>query len=63
MPLAIDQKVGTLVWSPLAGSRLTGKLRRNQPLPETTRLRAGAAAAGGPPVEDDRPPLAIMSKS
>ena len=34
MPLALDQKVGTVVWSPLAGGRLTGKMRRGQPLPE-----------------------------
>lgn len=38
MPLAIDQKVGTLVWSPLAGSRLTGKVRRERPLPEASRV-------------------------
>ena len=31
MPLAIDQKVGTIVWSPLAMGKLTGKVRRNQP--------------------------------
>jgi aryl-alcohol dehydrogenase-like predicted oxidoreductase len=39
MPLAIDQKVGTIVWSPLGWGRLTGKLRRNQPMPENTRLK------------------------
>jgi aryl-alcohol dehydrogenase-like predicted oxidoreductase len=43
MPLAIDQRVGTLVWSPLAGGRLTGKVRRNQPLPENSRLVTKAA--------------------
>lgn len=37
MPLAIDQHVGTLVWSPLAGGRLTGKARRGQPAPEDSR--------------------------
>ncbi|MBI1257541.1 MAG: aldo/keto reductase [Chloroflexi bacterium] len=41
MPLAVDQKVGTLVWSPLAGGRLTGKYRRNQPMPEGTRIAQG----------------------
>lgn len=50
MPLAIDQKVGTIVWSPLAGSRLTGKLRRGQPLPEVTRLHN---LAGGPPLDEE----------
>ncbi len=39
MPLAIDQKVGTVVWSPLAQGRLTGKVRRNQPLPQDSRVR------------------------
>ena len=38
MPLAIDQKVGTIIWSPLAGGRLTGKVRRNQPLPADSRV-------------------------
>jgi aryl-alcohol dehydrogenase-like predicted oxidoreductase len=49
MPLALDQRIGTVVWSPLAGSRLTGKVRRNQPLPETTRLRTDY---GGPPPDE-----------
>ena len=38
MPLAADQKIGTLVWSPLGWGRLTGKIRRGQPLPEVSRL-------------------------
>ena len=38
MPLALDQKVGALVWSPLGWGRLTGKLRRGQPMPEVSRL-------------------------
>jgi aryl-alcohol dehydrogenase-like predicted oxidoreductase len=39
MPLAIDQKVGTVVWSPLAQGRLTGKVRRNQAAPQNSRTR------------------------
>ena len=39
MPLGIDQHIGTIVWSPLAGGQLTGKFRRNQPLPETSRVK------------------------
>ena len=35
MPLALDQKVGAVVWSPLGWGRLTGKIRRGQPLPQT----------------------------
>jgi aryl-alcohol dehydrogenase-like predicted oxidoreductase len=51
MPLALDQGVGTLVWSPLGWGRLTGKIRRGAPLPETSRLHK--AAAEGPQVEDE----------
>ena len=50
MPLALDQKVGTVVWSPLGGGRLTGKVRRGQPLPESTRLKSKLAMEIGPPV-------------
>ncbi|MDL2397995.1 aldo/keto reductase [Rhizobium mayense] len=52
MPLAADQNVGALVWSPLAWGRLTGKIRRGQPLPEKSRLRD--TAAYGPPVDDEK---------
>lgn len=51
MPLALDQKVATMVWSPLGWGRLTGKIRRNQPLPAESRLHK--TAEFGPPVEDD----------
>ena len=53
MPLAIDQKVGTVVWSPLGWGRLTGKIRRGSPLPETTRLRTKVVVDNGPPVPDE----------
>jgi aryl-alcohol dehydrogenase-like predicted oxidoreductase len=39
MPLALDQKVGTIVWSPLAAGVLSGKIRRNQPAPEGSRVQ------------------------
>ena len=39
MPLAIDQKVGTIVWSPLASGVLSGKIRRNQSAPEGSRVQ------------------------
>src|SRR5204863_5095347 len=48
MPLAIDQKVGTVVWSPLGWGRLTGKIRRGQPLPEVSRLQSQIAIDNGP---------------
>ncbi|MES2777391.1 MAG: aldo/keto reductase [Bacteroidota bacterium] len=38
MPLGIDQKVGTIVWSPLSGGQLTGKIRRGKPQPEGSRF-------------------------
>ena len=47
MPLAIDQSIGTVVWSPLAGGALSGKLRRGQPVPENTRMsQLGLERAG-----------------
>lgn len=52
MPLALDQGVGTVVWSPLGWGRLTGRIRRGQPLPERSRLHDTAAFA--PPVDDER---------
>lgn len=38
MPLADDQKVGTIVWSPLAAGALSGKYRRGQKSPADARL-------------------------
>jgi aryl-alcohol dehydrogenase-like predicted oxidoreductase len=51
MPLALDQKIGTLIWSPLGWGRLTGKIRRNQPLPSVSRLHQ--TADQGPPVPEE----------
>ncbi|MBS0187992.1 MAG: aldo/keto reductase [Planctomycetes bacterium] len=53
MPLGIDQKVGCIVWSPLGWGRLTGRIRRGQPLPPNTRLTSKAAADAGPPVPEE----------
>ncbi|MDL9997664.1 aldo/keto reductase [Variovorax sp. J22P240] len=52
MPLGIDQGVGAIVWSPLGWGRLTGKIRRGQPLPDGSRLHETAGFA--PPVEQER---------
>ncbi|MBX3020730.1 MAG: aldo/keto reductase [Bdellovibrionales bacterium] len=52
MPLGLDQNVGLMVWSPLGWGRLTGKIRRGQPLPEG-RLKKGGAT-GGPQVDDEQ---------
>lgn len=53
MPLGVDQKVGAVVWSPLGWGRLTGKLRRGQPLPESSRLQSKVAVDVGPPIPDE----------
>lgn len=52
MPLGLDQGVGALVWSPLGWGRLTGKIRRDRPLPAQSRLHE--TADFGPPVDDAR---------
>jgi aryl-alcohol dehydrogenase-like predicted oxidoreductase len=51
MPLALDQGVGALVWSPLGWGRLTGKVRRGKPLPAESRLHKTAEM--GPQVADE----------
>lgn len=48
MPLAIDQKIGTMVWSPLASGLLSGKYNRNQPNPKDARV-----AQGGSPLQSE----------
>lgn len=51
MPLGLDQGVGAVVWSPLGWGRLTGKIRRGQPLPETSRLHKTGDV--GPQMSDE----------
>lgn len=51
MPLGADQGVGAIIWSPLGWGRLTGRVRRGQPLPNTSRLHETAHI--GPPTEDE----------
>jgi aryl-alcohol dehydrogenase-like predicted oxidoreductase len=52
MPLGLDQGLGALVWSPLGWGRLTGKIRRGEPLPQGSRLND--TASFGPPVDDEK---------
>lgn len=52
MPLAAEEGVGALVWSPLGWGRLTGQVRRGEPLPSGSRLNA--TADFGPPVDEER---------
>jgi aryl-alcohol dehydrogenase-like predicted oxidoreductase len=49
LPIAIDQGLGVLVWSPLAGGLLSGKYRRGRPGPQGSRLLSGWDE---PPVRD-----------
>ena len=53
MPLALDQNVGAVVWSPLGWGRLTGKIRRGQPIPQTSRLQNKMVTDIGPQVADE----------
>jgi aryl-alcohol dehydrogenase-like predicted oxidoreductase len=50
VPVSIDQGLGILVWSPLAGGLLSGKYRRDQPTPEGTRRFQGWDE---PPIHDE----------
>ena len=51
MPLGMDQGIGALVWSPLGWGRLTGKIGRDRPVPEGSRLHETEQFA--PPVETE----------
>jgi aryl-alcohol dehydrogenase-like predicted oxidoreductase len=53
MPLGMSEGVGAVVWSPLGWGRLTGKIRRGQPLPDTSRLNSKLVAEMGPQVGDE----------
>ncbi|MGD0761848.1 MAG: aldo/keto reductase [Roseiarcus sp.] len=50
IPIALDQRLGVLVWSPLAGGLLSGKHRRNKSAPAGTRVTAGWKE---PPIADE----------
>ncbi len=50
IPITLDQKLGVLVWSPIAGGLLSGKHRRNKNAPEGTRQMAGWTE---PPIADE----------
>ncbi len=50
LPISVDQGLGVLVWSPLAGGLLSGKHRRGQPAPEGSRQAKGWSE---PPIRDE----------
>jgi aryl-alcohol dehydrogenase-like predicted oxidoreductase len=53
MPLAVEQGLGALVWSPLGWGRLTGKIRRGQPAPKVSRLQSKLVSDIGPQVPEE----------
>ena len=54
MPLAEDQGVGTMVWSPLAAGKLSGKYRRHQPVPPDSRVAQGGSPVINTPADEER---------
>jgi aryl-alcohol dehydrogenase-like predicted oxidoreductase len=54
MPLAIDQKIGTIVWSPLASGMLSGKYRKNQPIPQHARVAQGGSPVPAETIDNER---------
>src|ERR1700722_15411788 len=56
IPIALDQKLAVLVWSPIAGGLLSGKHRRNKAPPEDRGAAQGSRLVAGrkePPVRDE----------
>ena len=53
MPLALDQGLGALIWSPLGWGRLTGKIRRETVIPKDSRLNAKLVVDIGPQVPEE----------
>jgi len=58
IPIAVDQKLGVLVWSPLAGGLLSGKYRRDHKTPEGRQM----AGWNEPPVRDENALWAIVDE-
>lgn len=52
MPLGIEEGVGGVIWSLLAGGKLSGKFSRGRPIPEGTRI--AQIGAMGPQVPDEQ---------
>jgi len=52
IPYCMDQNMGVLTWSPLAGGLLTGKYRKDKPAPKGTRY--GGELKGFIPFEEDQ---------
>ena len=54
MPLGIDQRVGALVWSPLAAGMLGGRYRRDNPFPAESRVAQGGSPVPASAVDEER---------
>lgn len=54
MPLGIEEKVGTIVWSPLSSGKLTGKYRRGQAAPADARVAQGGSPVKAATGDDER---------
>jgi len=50
VPISLDQGLGILIWSPIAGGLLSGKHRRDKATPEDSRLAKGWTE---PPINDE----------
>ena len=53
MPLAIDQKVGAIVWSPLAAGKLAGRYRRDKLVPGDGRVAQGGSPVPAHAIDDE----------
>ncbi|MDT3405448.1 aldo/keto reductase [Mucilaginibacter terrae] len=54
MPLGIEEQIGTIVWSPLASGKLSGKYRRGQEAPKDSRVAQGGNPVKGISADDER---------
>ncbi|HEY8403750.1 MAG TPA: aldo/keto reductase [Flavobacteriales bacterium] len=54
MPLAKDQNIGTIVWSPLSSGKLSGKFRRNSTHPVDSRITKGGSPIPEEVMPDER---------
>ncbi len=54
MPLAVDQRLATVVWSPLGWGRLTGRIGRSKDVPRSSRLNSDLVAGLGPAIADEQ---------
>jgi aryl-alcohol dehydrogenase-like predicted oxidoreductase len=54
VPAALDQGLGLLCWSPLAGGLLSGKFDRHGATEKGSRREMRGASAQFPPVDEDR---------